>query len=150
MNPAVAASRQSAACCCSYELRRSTETPLRGDGSRKRSSHRTFSRRTPETVLQPEPPDHEEGLAHDFPGHLGAALKPVGENDRHFDNLHSLAPELMGHFNLKTVPVGTHIVKVDGLEGAATKAFVTAGRVGERHSGDNPNVFGGAFAQHQS
>src|SRR5437762_3343688 len=33
MNPSVAASRQSAAGCCSHELRRSTETPLRGDGS---------------------------------------------------------------------------------------------------------------------
>src|SRR5438445_5815628 len=33
MKPGVAASRQSAAGCCSHELRRSTETPLRGDGS---------------------------------------------------------------------------------------------------------------------
>src|SRR6266480_4528538 len=38
MNPGVAASRQSAVSCCSHELRRSTETPLRGDGYAESSS----------------------------------------------------------------------------------------------------------------
>jgi hypothetical protein len=45
-----------------------------------------------EFVLREQPPDHEEGLEHNAPGHFGASLETIGEDDGNLHNLHTLPP----------------------------------------------------------
>src|SRR6266545_7480747 len=92
--------------------------------------------RTPQPVLKPQPPDHPDRFPDDSAGHFRAALKTVGENDRYFHDPHSLPPKLVRHLDLKAVAVGADVLEIDGLQRAAAKTFVAAGRVGERHAGD--------------
>ena len=56
----------------------------------------------------------------------------------------------MGQFNLKTVAVGADVLKIDGPERGSPKTLVAAGGIAEGHAGDDPHIFGGALAQHQS
>src|SRR5213082_2253642 len=93
-----------------------------------------YARRAAEATLKPQPPDHPDRFPNDLAGHFGVALKSVGENDRHFQDFHTFAPQLVGHLDLKTVAIGADVVKVDGLERAAAKTFVTARGVGNRHA----------------
>src|SRR5205814_5293932 len=60
------------------------------------------------------------------------------------------SPKLVRHLDLETVAVGPDVVQINGLKRASAETFVTAGRIAERHAGDDLHVFGGAFAEHQS
>ena len=48
----------------------------------------------------------------------------------------ALPPQSVGHLDLKAVAGRADGIQVDGLEGAPAVAFVAAGRIGERHAGD--------------
>src|SRR5271155_2741609 len=76
-------------------------------------------------------------------------LSALGENDRHFDDFESLPPEFVRHLDLKTVAIRTDFIEIDGLKRAATKTFIAAGRVAERHSRDERDIFSRKPAQHQ-
>src|SRR5207247_5005121 len=78
------------------------------------------------------------------------ALKTLDENNRYFHDPHASSPEHVGQFNLKTVAVGADVLKIDGLERGSPKTLVSAGGIAEGHAGDDPHIFGGALAQHQS
>src|SRR5207248_4819509 len=86
---------------------------------------------------------------HNVAGHFGVALKSIRKNDRHFDDLHALTPQLVRHLDLKTVAIGVDLIEMDGFQSAAAEAFVAAGWVGERHAGNYLDILGRAFAQHQ-
>src|SRR5512145_1094496 len=88
-------------------------------------------------ILNPQPPDHEECFAHDGPRHLGAALKPVREDDGHFGDAHALSPNLVGHLDLKAVAIGAHGIDVDALKRPPAKTLVASGRIGDGHAGDH-------------
>src|SRR5439155_8096280 len=103
-----------------------------------------------QAILQPQAPDHDECLAHDLARNLRSALKTLREDDRHFDDPHALPPEFVGQFNLKTVAVGADVMKIDRLECGTPETFVSAGGIGEGHTSDDLDIFGGALAQHQS
>src|SRR5262249_37956333 len=66
----------------------------------------------PPLFLTPQPPHHQERLANNMPGHFGPALKPIGEDNRHFDHFHPFAPEAMRHFDLKTVTVRRDLIQI--------------------------------------
>src|SRR5690349_17485958 len=78
------------------------------------------------------------------------SLEPVGKNDWHLNDFHSLTPQLVRHLNLEAVAVGADCIQIDGLERAAPKAFVAASRISKRHAGNDFDVFGGALTQHQT
>ena len=95
-------------------------------------------------------PDADEGFADNVAGHFGTALHAFGEDDGDFDDVESLPPDFVRHFDLEAVAVGADLVEVDGFEGAPAKTFVAAGRVGEGHAGDDAHVVGRGLAQHQA
>jgi len=80
---------------------------------------------TAKAVLEPEPPDHEEGLTDDAAGHLGGALETVGEDDRHFGDAEPLAPDLVGQLDLEAVAIGTNGLEVELGEGLAAETLKT-------------------------
>ena len=67
-------------------------------------------------ILQPQPPDHDQRLAHNVAGHLRVALHAFGEDDGHFHYLEALPPELVRRFNLEAVTVRADGIEVNGLE----------------------------------
>src|ERR1022692_5017031 len=77
------------------------------------------------------------------------SLRAFGENDRHFNDFESLPPKFVGQLDLKAIAVGADFIQVEGLERAAAKTFVAAGRVAEWHAGDERHIFAGEPAQHQ-
>src|SRR5437868_15001328 len=83
-------------------------------------------------------------------GHLRMSLETIREDDGDFDDLHSLAPQPMGHLDLETVAIRAHFIQPDGFERPLPKTFVTAGRICERHAGDDLYILGGALAQHEA
>jgi hypothetical protein len=101
-------------------------------------------------VLEGEANDHDEGFADDMAGHLGLSAKALGKNDGHFHDLHTLAPDFVGHLNLETVAVRTDSVEINGLKRAAAETFEPPGRIAEGHAGNEPDIFGGAHAEHEA
>lgn len=108
-----------------------------------------FSRASAQAVLEPEPPNHNQGLAHDVTGHLGMAFHTLGEDDGDLNDFVPVAPKPVGHFNLEAIAIRADIIQFDGLQGAAAEAFVTARGVGKGQSRDNVDVNPGAAAEHQ-
>src|SRR5205823_5095610 len=82
-------------------------------------------------------------------GHFGVPLETIRKNDRHLHYFHALTPEFVRHLNLETVAVGPDLIEIDRLQRPAAEALVPARWIGETHAGDDLDVFGGAFAQHQ-
>lgn len=103
-----------------------------------------------EAVLEEEAPDHEDGFVNDLARDLGGALEAVGKDDGNFDDFHALPPEFVCELDLEAVAVGANGIELDGFQGVATEAFEAAGRIAERHAGDDPHVEAGAHAEHEA
>jgi len=116
------------------------------------SANNRFSAARPAAagILQPEPPDHPEGLDDYVPRKLGTSLDAFGESYGRFDHFEPVAPEPVRQFNLEAVSVGMHRVEFEKLECAPTETFKAAGRIRERHPGDEPDVNARKPAQEQS
>src|SRR5690348_11450905 len=56
----------------------------------------------------------------------------------------------MRHFNLEAVTVGLDLIQLDCFQGPSPETFVSPGRIGKRHPGNDLNIFRRAFAQDQS
>src|ERR1041385_395584 len=76
-------------------------------------------------------------------------LKTVSEDNGNLNHLQALTPKPMGHLNLKAVTVRADLLEFDGFQRPSTETFVTTGRIGKWHSGDDLDIFSGALAQHQ-
>src|SRR5690349_17598230 len=77
-------------------------------------------------------------------------LRAFGENDRHFGDIETIPPEFVRQLDLKAIAMALDFFEIEGLQRATTKTFVTAGRISERHPGDEPDINAGTTAQEQS
>jgi hypothetical protein len=95
-------------------------------------------------VLEPEPPDHQLGFLNDVPGHLGMAVHPLREDDRHFHDPHALPPEpavATGGVSQGDVVAGGELAQAESTiaEGFKVNGSRT-GIFGKWHNGDDPRT----------
>lgn len=125
--------------------------------SRRFAHFRFFLRRrrwrkggaSPAFILKPQPPNHHQCLPNNMARHFRMALEPISKNDRDFHYFHPLTPQAMRHFDLETISVRAHLLQMNCLQGSSPETFISARRIGERHSRNDLHVFRRALAQHQ-
>ena len=81
-------------------------------------------------------------LEHDPLVHLGGAVHPLHEGERHLHHAEAAAQGPVGHLDLEHVAGAAHRIQVDGTEYAPVKALEAAGEVAHRHLQQRARVQG--------